>query len=439
MFRFIFLIIACFQFFIWSPSSAAEKDRLVFAHYLVCCPTAGRAASIDDYIAEIKLAQSKGIDGFALNNGGWEKNEPDYKVRTRLIYEAARRLNSGFKLFISADGRALEELDDILNTVRNHPNQFMYRGAPVLSTYSAGRASGLEVSKLADRAKELGAFFVPYFFPRPIAREVPLLSDMKGISDTVSNLDGFFYFGAAGTGDQIANANLMAAKFWKSKGKIFMASVTPFYFGQERNFRIFETAGFEGMTAEWRAAIDANADWVQIVTWNDWRESTYVSPFPLKSPSDGRLPDERLLSHSAYLDASRYFIDWFKSGVEPAVTRDQLYYFYRLSPKSIPVAVSLDRDLGVGFPRGIEAVEDNVYVTVFLKQPATVIIKSGGSQKSFSVAAGMHNLSFPFSIGPQSFSVLRKGEVVIEKIGEKEISSREQIGRSNYFSGSAID
>ncbi|GLJ52650.1 hypothetical protein SUGI_1120610 [Cryptomeria japonica] len=46
---------------------------------------------------EIQLAQSKGIDGFALNNNVWREERVD------CIYEAAKQVGSSFKLFFSVD------------------------------------------------------------------------------------------------------------------------------------------------------------------------------------------------------------------------------------------------------------------------------------------------------------------------------------------------
>src|SRR5579872_2193765 len=95
-----------------APPRRPLPVKMVFAHYMVCCPTAGGGATVEDFKHEIQEAQSRGIDGFALNCGGWNKSEPHYKVRTLEIYEAARRLGTGFQLFISADGAAQNEIED---------------------------------------------------------------------------------------------------------------------------------------------------------------------------------------------------------------------------------------------------------------------------------------------------------------------------------------
>ena len=49
---------------------AADSDKKVFAHYMVCMPTYGGDSTVADYQREIRAAQAAGIDGFALNCGG---------------------------------------------------------------------------------------------------------------------------------------------------------------------------------------------------------------------------------------------------------------------------------------------------------------------------------------------------------------------------------
>src|SRR3984957_6049500 len=86
----------------------APAQRMVFAHYMLTNqdyqgdtdPT--QELKIASYEREIREAQAMGIDGFALNAGGWFR-EPYYIRYAAQMFEAALRLNSGFKLMFSAD------------------------------------------------------------------------------------------------------------------------------------------------------------------------------------------------------------------------------------------------------------------------------------------------------------------------------------------------
>ena len=77
-----------------------ERGKKVFAHYMLCCGSFGETP--EAYEKDIRLAQKMGIDGFALNVGGWRLN-PAYKDRMAAMFAAAKTLNTNFKLFISAD------------------------------------------------------------------------------------------------------------------------------------------------------------------------------------------------------------------------------------------------------------------------------------------------------------------------------------------------
>lgn len=408
--------------------------KLVFAHYMVCCPPNGGKASVEDFMGEIQNAQSHGIDGFALNDGGWDKSEPEYKQRTLMIYEAAARLKSGFKLFVSVDGKAANELEDIIDTVKVLPNQFKVNGRPVLSTFSGSGTDGLQGRQLLATAHRKGVFFVPYFFPRPHLTERPSSVDTEDIASKYSDLDGFFYFGAAGSGEALAASNEAHAHTWRGRGKVYMASVTPYYLGYGVNFRVFETKGFQAMAEEWESAIHGDASWVEIVTWNDWGESTYVSPIPTTG-----LLSQILTPHTAYLEASRYYIDWFKSGKQPSITHDHIFYFYRLHPSTLAVSTSPSGPQKMGKPAGGQLLVDHVFVTAYLKSAGRVTIVSGGRPTSFDLSAGVHQIEAPFNIGAQQFILERGGQRAINKQGERSISATDTTSRYNYFSGGAED
>src|SRR5260370_16869701 len=98
-------------------------------------PRGRRQATVATYQAEFRDAHTRGIDGFALNCGGWDASEPHYKKRVLRLYDAAASLDFDFKLFVSADGRAQDELKDIVATTRDLKAQLHVNGKPPLSPY----------------------------------------------------------------------------------------------------------------------------------------------------------------------------------------------------------------------------------------------------------------------------------------------------------------
>ena len=183
------------------PKKPAVPKR-VFAHYMVCCPVAGGGATVADFKNEIREAQSRGLDGFALNCGGWDKSGgTEYKPRCVQMYEAARQLGTGFQLFVSMDyccGNSLDETRDAIETFRAHPNQFKVGGRPVLSSFGGESRNPKTGQEKIALVHSLGGFFVPYFFPKTYSEHPEPADVAQIVSDYVADLDGYFYFGAAG-------------------------------------------------------------------------------------------------------------------------------------------------------------------------------------------------------------------------------------------------
>lgn len=403
-------------------------SKMVFAHYMVALPTGGPKSTVDDFKTEISSAQNAGIDGFALNCGGWSILEPHYKERVLKIYQAAQELGTDFKLFISADFATkltFDEFKDMVESFRNHPNQFRHDGKPVISTFD--RKRNLTESVAAEFQGDKGIVFVPFYYPVP-AVEIPDDAAIRSVLDADRPLDGFFYFGAAGTPDQISDVIRRMARVWRGAGKIFMAPVTPYYRGKGKNNRVFETRGFEGMAKEWEAILESGADWVEITTWNDFGECSYIAPFGLPKENGLWRGDwGTVISHAGYLEANKYFIQWYKTGDRPDISSDSLCYFYRLHPKTLQT--------NIGKPRHGETLEDSIFVTAFLKAPGELTISCGQNEQTFNLRAGVSHVSLPMRIGRPRFSLERGGKGVLAAEGEYAISDENIWADYNYFSG----
>ena len=422
---------------------ALALPKKVFAHYMVCCPAAGGGATVEDLKKEIQAAQARGLDGFALNCGGWDKGGgTEYKPRCVKIYEAAKQLGTGFQLFVSMDyccGNYLDETRDAIETFRDHPNQFKVGGRPVLSTYGGEGHTAQPAQEKIALLKSLGAFFIPFFFAVGY-KDFDDPKVVEGMLSDYAGIDGYFFFGGAGTADEITRRNHSLGAAWHGAGKVFMAAVTPYY----RSWMLFETRGFTSMAQEWEGAIRDGADWIEIVTWNDFNEKTYVAPFG--SPADTKIwngNDPGMgpinFAHVAYLDASRYYIDWFKTGKPPKITQDKLFYFYRTEPKAAKGKELSPKQIEqhvASYP-GMEALVDNVFVTCFLPKPAHLTIHSGDTARTFDLPAGVHHVDMPFALGVQRFTLERGGRVVKDKTGEHEVADRQGETRYNYFAGEA--
>ncbi|MBN3847589.1 MULTISPECIES: endo-1,3-alpha-glucanase family glycosylhydrolase [Burkholderiaceae] len=431
-----------------SVASAASKvstqaedlrdTKRVFAHYMVAWPRSGPNAGVDNYIAEFRDAHQRGIDGFALNCGGWHRSEPLYRQRVLTMYRAAEQFGNGFKLFVSADGKAQDELEDIVQTTANLPAQLMVDGKPVISAYGLGGDDSERGEALIKQAESLGAYIVPHFMPSTKEAEIGDAT-AKEIAWRCHSAQGYFYFGAAGAPDSLARSIAHLATALKAAGKLFMAPVTPYYRGlaSGTNYRAFETNGFSGMATEWIATIRSNVDWVQIVTWNDWAESTYVAPIGSNASARVYAPRFGLLpSHTGYLDASRYFIEWFKRGTAPTITQDKFYYFYRLHPVGIGAAAAVGSTGGAAIaPRSSTPLTALVHVTTFLTEPATLEILQGNTRAVRELPGGVSEVAVPALPGTPRFLLTRNGKTIADKSGEEPIRTNDFTGAFNYFSG----
>ena len=412
----------------------ASEPRLVFAHYMVCCPRDGDDASVAALAAEIKQAQARGIDAFALNCGSWTE-EPRYRATTTKLFRAAASLGSDFKLFFSADGLAPDVVVAMVSEFYGHSNMLRVAGRPLLSTFDGDTEwAKAFLDPLEDAEKPVT--FVPFFFPEGKAKVFTARNIAKLIADN-SYVDGFFLFGAAGSGTEIARASQKVGEAWRRAGKLYMAPVSPYYrgLGYRENYRVFETRGFEGMALQWEAAIAVGAQWVEVVTWNDWSEASYVED--LGAAATDHIAGGywgQLLSHAAYLAASEYYIRWFKTGVR-RIDRDDLYWFYRLSPRAVP-GRSTPRGRKPAFPKGVENLEDRVFISAFLTAPAQITIESGKRRHQLDVDAGVHHLGVDFALGAQKFSVVRNGRTILAGDGAFPITD-ENWANYDYLSGQA--
>ncbi len=422
-----------------AEASGAPVTRKVFAHYMVAWPRDGKVTSADQYAQEMQDAMAAGIDGFALNCGGWSAFEPYYKRRGEAMYDAADRFDGAFALFVSADGRAQDELEDIVRTVRGRRAQLMVDGRPMVSAYALGGLEGTHASSLLATAQRLGAYFVPHLFPRTGEREI----DANVAADIVERIgpaDGYFYFGAAGAPSLLARSTRALAPALRNAGKTFMTPVTPYYRGlpQGTNYRAFETNGFAGMAEEWRAAIESRATWVQIVTWNDWSESTYVAPTGgARQPVVYHARFGPILSHEGYLRASRYYIRWFKTGSPPPIERDELFHFYRLSPAA-QGEIAADGAAAPTYPppdmpQG--PLVDRVFVCAFLTHPARLTVRQGGREYHRPLPAGISFVDVPSLPGQPRFTLVRDGRVVLDRTGELAITEHDYSSLYGYYSG----
>ena len=426
---------------------SSAQTRKVFAHYMVC-NRPGRG--LEGYKQDIRDAQSVGIDGFALNSGDWNQN---YKDNTKNIFQAALELGTDFKLFLSPDGCCGMQPNKIIEMITgyiNHPNYFKFNNRPFLSGWITGNTPKFRdfyQMAILDPLKKQGydVYFVPFMYPRGFPSTPgyeKYLEDYSGVWKGF--MDGYFYFGGPGlpeySAPSLLNSGESCAKVFHDSSLTYMAPVTPYYWGEKQTNdgrRYFEFHGGEGIEKQWMSIIEKQKpEWVELVTWNDWGEGTYFSPMDDINkywPFAGHKELGFYKTHKGFADLNKYYIEWYKSGIQPAITEDKMYFFYRTQPKD---------SLASNDPKGavkkrIGDVEDEIYITTILKSKAKLKVITGGITKIYSLEVGIRHTRIPFNIGSQYFEVRRNGKRIIHAQGEDIISSFKEYN-FNVYSGSAF-
>jgi hypothetical protein len=447
--------------FLASASASAQRkalahtQRLVFAHYMLAnqdttADTPTGEPNIAAYQREIQQAQSIGIDGFALNAGGWSR-EPRYIRRASEIFEAAYRLHSSFKLMFSADMCCSNDAADVMDMVRRFANNpryaavyFQHDGRFVLTTFAgssrgpqfwqqlrANLEHGTDPSLLpapdalasvrgVPSSAPLRIFLVPSFF---WGGELPTITDIEpGLAPYQHILDGAFYWGIAGVPglghppDQLPSSAAYATTLHAAH-KLYMAPICFQFWGANAN-RYYEYSGYSGMRALWMQAIQTtHPDWVEIITWNDFIEGTYVSPIddPARYPGANDLgasiapvtTQHFFHSHRGAADLLAYFIAWYKTGHQPTLHNDAVYWAYRtvLSPESSPAHQPPIKLYG--------PVADALYLTANLTAPAELRITLGDTTQTITLPAGSTDVQLPLTPGPAPHFTLTRNHALL--------------------------
>ncbi len=403
-------------------TAAGRPEKTVFAHYMVCF-----GSPLEFYKREIELAQRHGIDGFALNCGEWLK--PDgtpthYVASAERIFQAAKELNTGFKLVMSPDfaceginKQAVQNLSDMLIRFYEHPNLFRQNGVAVLSGYAGSQEQYAEASAtlkqkgykflLVPKTSDNGRHAMAWSFETVIRQLAPQ-----------SHIDGLFNFTCDGTVNDLVRSNAMGRRGTLFLDKIFMAGVCPAY--NSPNLR--DLQGLRGYATMWEGLIRDGADWVEIVTWNDYMEDSNIMPFQWEGYKPQFNRDE------ACLDATAYYAAWFKTGTPPEITQDRLYLSYRSRGRDQTQVWDVKQKKWVDirlcewpYEQIHDDVQDRVYVTAFLKDDATLQCAVGGSVSSVKLRRGVSHADFPVAPGAPALKLERGGKTILEVDGRKQI------------------
>ena len=147
---------------------------------------------------------------------------------------------------------------------------------------------------------------------------------------------------------------------------------------------------------------------VEVLTWNDYGESTYIGPIGADQPASQAWVNG---PHTGLLQLTAYYASAFKSGAFTLPTTDSITLSARPHTKDAVAAND-----PVGKPTNAELSEDKAWVDVLLSSPGTVTVTTGdGTTQTFEAGAGSSRFSMPLVVGSgMSASVVRNGANVVE-------------------------
>jgi hypothetical protein len=371
--------------------------------------------------AEIRTAIARGITGFTFDSMS-AADATDSTGPLQMLLAAAQAVDSRFKIVVMPDLTALGSdsaaVVQIIASVANSPAAYrLSDGSLVVTAFDAGINSAAWWQSVLNTlsAKDIKVAFVPTFL---------------GWSQHAAAFAPISYgFGDWGTATAPGSSAFESAPatVHSTYGKIFMMPVDP---QQYRPYDfVFEEAGNSAaFRAAWTSSIKGDSDWVQLVTWSDFSESSEVQPY-----TDATLNTS---IGTGYYDLNGYYAAWFLTGKQPTITHDVLYYFYRREPTT--AAAPAQKKIAT---TNTTPASDNIELLAFLTAPGEISITIGGKTYTQSAEAGVTSFTIPSQPGVPQFALSRDGDVVFRFNGGVQIYGAgglpSKVQDLTYWSGSA--
>jgi hypothetical protein len=171
---------------------------------------------------------------------------------------------------------------------------------------------------------------------------------------------------------------------------------------------------------EWMQAILNGYKYVQLITWNDYSESTEISP--------------SLEPQYVFYDLSAFYIEWFKSGRVPTITRDAIYFLHRRQ--------IIDPNQTHSYPEAPmnshgDPVRNEIEMLALLTGEAILQIRMGSRVREQVASAGLVSFKIPASPGRPVFSIIRHNRVVVQVRSDWEIQAHPDVEDPVYAGGSS--
>lgn len=367
---------------------------------------------VTDMTSDVVNASEAGIDGFTVNimsvSGlNWE--------RTVNLYRGAEQARRNFSVIPNLDLTAgvadvpIETIAAKMAELYRSPSAHrLSTGQYVLSSFAAERRSvqwWKDLKSTLQARHGITVALIPVFVSATDAN----LAAYAPISYALGNWGVRTPPSVSNAPDYTAKAHALGVK-WMAP--VAIQDVRP------RSFLYDEAGNTETLRAMWDRAISDGSDLVQLVTWNDYSESTSFAP--------------SLAHGNSFLDINAYYQSLFKTGESPAIVGDAAYLTHRVqattSRPSITHRLMLPTLSGTAMkPR------DTVEVLTFLTSAATVSVTVGGRTETFEAPAGVSAGLVPLRVGEVSVTVTRDGVPVAAVTSPYVVSPTPAVQDMQYY------
>lgn len=435
------------------PASSAPDPPKVFAHYFPPYPISiDNERAENDYYARNYLRPS-GEDGKHAEYGGLLRDRPravqvkessSWEVMNQKIEitKAKRARLDGFVVdLLSAEGRNWESAKTLTRAAAQVGDFHVVPMVDATASFvdQSPSAAAAKIAVLLERSASYRSddgYLLSSFAAerKPVSWWRSVISHLEGqhglpisfqavfLDASQENMDAFMPiadgFGNWGTRtvESIGNQPDYADRA-HARGKTWMAPVAMQDY-RPRSETYAETSNTAAFRTMWADARSDEADMVQVVTWNDYSESTQIAP----SVAHG----------DCFVDLTRYYGGWFSQGSEPTIKRDAIYLTHRIQRVSADTRYQhqlASPDLGGSDTDPRNAVE----VLLFVTEPATVVAQVGGQEVRYEVDPGVRVQTFDLRNGQPSVELRRGGEEVLSLQSEHRVISNPKVQDLQYY------
>jgi len=454
-----------------SPSG----PHLVWLHEVMSQSEWGRETNLDPYdgstsvsvaqaTQQIQEAMSYGCDGDAMDIQGTDHTFTSAVENTLTAGDIYKGVNKGasngkgvtdFTSFLQFDFATYPQdtasIVAQINQSIKHPSYARHLGLPIVSTYSGEGGTYAEVqarftaveSALLSQTPPVKIWFQPFFNIRDPNGTGPVEAQAIATAQEAAFLkpfaQGAWLFGTgfappSGPSSQLSAAEVYSAAL-RAQGLTFWGSISPGAAGiahSAPNRYYNEQYGFEGLDHQETSIIDSQqCQDVEIVTGNDRGEMTALTNAPSGPGSpwnyyaNSTIPDfwKSTLGEQAEV---LYYNQWYKTGVRPTATNDNIFVAYCTQPHGLVTSDPLGAMGPVSTEDGAALPPDTIYVDTDLVKTELLTVTDGPATWTRTVAPGFgHNRFGPYVPGAVSFTLKNPntGQVLVTLAGEPVVSS----------------